>query len=128
MAALFALTLGRTLVQWAARLGIVGAISGLVYLAWFELAKRHPEFSLGGGGEGVVIAVLAAALIFVADPIANSVGLILVPDYGYYQSLALVGQDSASFDNATGEIAFLFIVLALITVIALLFLIQRRKK
>jgi hypothetical protein len=128
MAALFALTLGRTLVQWAARLGIVGAISGLVYLGWFELAKRHPEFALGGGGEGIVVAVLAAALIFVADPIASSVGMMLVPDYSYYQSLALVGQENMNFDIATGQIAFLFIVIAVVTAILLLFLITHRKK
>jgi hypothetical protein len=124
IASLWSVFLGRSLTQLGARLAIVAAIVGIIYLGWRQLAKRHSEFRMGGAGEStIILMVVAVALIFVSDPIATSVGLTLVPQYS---TLQLVG--GTEFDLANTQIAALFLALALILLGLLLFRVRRKSK
>jgi hypothetical protein len=129
MAALSSLFMGRTALQFGVRLAIVGGVIGLLYVGWYELAKHHSEFAMGSGGEStIVLLIVATGLLFWADPVANSVGMALIPNYSQDRQLALVGSGSMNFDNATGIIAFIFIVIALASAILLVFLLTRSEK
>lgn len=123
VASIYSISLGRSLSQLGARIAIVAAIVGIVYLAWVEVAKRHPLFKMSTTGEtGIILAVVAVALIFVSDPIAVSVGLTMIPDYS---TLAVYG--GPPFDLANSQVAALFLVLALIALAVLLAFTAKHK-
>jgi hypothetical protein len=124
IASLHGLALGRTLTQVGMRLGLVAALVGVIYLAWFEMAIRNPAFRMGVAGEStVILAIAAAGLIFVADPIASSVGLTLIP---HYETLQMIGSDAAEFSVANTQLTALFLVVAAVTLLLLLY--RMRKK
>lgn len=124
IASLWSIFLGRTFSQLAARLAIVAVVVGIIYLGWHQLAKHNALFRMGPGGEsGIILAMVAVALIFVSDPIATSVGLTFVPNYS---TLQLIG--GTGLDLANGQIASLFAVLGLILLGLLVFLVRRKSK
>jgi hypothetical protein len=124
MASLYALFLGRTLAQLSARLAIVAVITAAIYLVWHEAARRSPAFALGTAGESaIVLAVVAGGLIFLSDPIASSVGLTLIPNY---QNLQLMGAGSAEFDVASAQLAALFLLIAIVIMVLLLFRLRKK--
>jgi hypothetical protein len=123
IASLYALSLGRSMIQLATRIAIVAVIVGLIYVVWYQLAIRNPAFRMGTAGEStIVLLITAVALIFVSDPIAHTVGLTFIPNYSLLQWI-----DMESFDLANTEIASVFLVLALIVLGLLIFLMLRRK-
>ena len=119
-----AVFLGRTLLQLATRLAITAALVGLIYLAWYELALRNPQFRMGTAGEStIIVLVVAVALIFVSDPIATGVGLTLIPNY---RIMSVFGD--LDLDIANGQIAVFSLVLCLVVVAVLAFCVLRRRK
>lgn len=124
IASLYANFLGRSLVQLAIRLAIVAAITASIYLLWYEMAIRNPAFRMGVGGEStIILAIVAAGLIFVADPVATSVGLALVPNYSYLQVTGGI-----QLDLANSQIISLFLIAGFILLLVLMFLMLRRRK
>jgi hypothetical protein len=110
--------------QLGMRIAIVAALVGLIYLVWHELAKKNPAFRMGVAGEStIILAIAATALILPSDRIAVSVGLAVVPNYGYLQ-LAGSGTPELAFANIMLSISFL-VVAAIVLV--LLFLRMRKK-
>jgi hypothetical protein len=123
VASLYAISQGLSLSELGARIGVVSVITGLIYLAWYELAKHNPQFAMGPAGEStIVLVVVAVALIFVSGQVATSVGLAVVPNYG---TLQLVG--GTSLDLANVQLGALFLVFGLIVLGVLVFLMLGRK-
>jgi len=123
IASLYANFLGRSLVQLAARLAIVGAITAGIYLLWYQMAIRNPAFRMGTAGEStIILAIVAVGLIFVADPVATSVGFTLIPNYWTLQVLG-----GSGLDWANSQIAALFLIFGLILLGLLVFMMLRRK-
>lgn len=124
IASLYGISLGQTLTQLATRVAIVAVIVGILYLAWYELAKRNPTFRMGAAGESTIVLVVAAVgLIFVSDPLAKSVGLAVVPNY---PTLEMAG--GPSFDLANSQIAALCLILGLILLGILVFAVGLKKQ
>jgi hypothetical protein len=124
VASLYSVFLGRTLVQLGARVAIVAVIVGIMYLAWYELAKRNPQFRMGAAGEStIILVVVAVSLIFISDPLASSVGLAVIPNFS---SLQMIG--GPSLDLASSQIASLSIILGLIVLGLLMVAASRKSK
>jgi hypothetical protein len=115
IASLLAIAGGRDLIQLGTRVAIVAAFVGALYWVWRELAIRNPAFRMGSGGEAVmVLLMVAVGLIFVADPLATSLGGLVG-----YPTLDLISGPLISFD-ATAQLAGLFLVIALIFTIIII--------
>jgi hypothetical protein len=122
ISSLYSLMLGRTLTQLGMRIAIVAALVGLIYLAWHELAKKNPAFRMGVAGESsIILAIAATALILPSDQLAVSVGMQVIPNYGYLQ-LAGSGTPELSTTNTWLSIPFL-----VIAAVALIVLVLRKK-
>jgi hypothetical protein len=123
IAAVYSLALGRSLTQLGMRIAIVAAFVGLIYLVWHELAKKNPAFRMGVAGEStIILAIAATALILPSDQIAVSVGMQLIPNYGYLQ---LAGSGTPELASANAMLSIPFLVIAAI-VLVLLFLRMRK--
>lgn len=121
---LFALFLGRTVIQLATRLAISSAIVGVIYLVWHEVARKNPAFAMGSLGESTVILLFVAFMILVvSDPIASSVNMALIPNY---QTLSFFGDPS--LDAAEAGIAVGGLVAGLVVVCALILAVFRPRR
>ncbi len=125
IASLFALAMGKTLIQLATRIAIVAAIVGFIYLIWHELAIRNPAFRMGTASESTIVLLLAAVgLIFLADPIATSAGGLVG-----FPGLSLLSLSMGPVtDVATQQLASWFLFFSLIALSILLFSMLRKRK
>jgi hypothetical protein len=130
VASLLAIVAGQSLFQLGVRIGIVVALVALIYVVWYQLAIRNPLFRMGTGGESVIVLfVLAIAFLFVADPVARSLQLALLPPQ-WSMSLMDSGSTAVAFNTAdlmSGLIAVLVAVAAL-AVLASMVLRNRKQR
>jgi hypothetical protein len=99
------------------RIAIVAAFVGLIYLVWHELAKKNPAFRMGVAGEStIILAIAATALILPSDQLAVSVGMQVIPNYGYLQ---LVGSGTSELSIANTWLSIPFLVIAAVALIVL---------
>lgn len=124
IAALFALTLGRDLLQLGVRLALVAAFTGGVYAIWHEASRKNPAFHMGSPEANTIILVLSAIgfLVLASDPIASSAGGLVG-----YPGLDLINGPVTDY-SATLTLGILFVTLALgLFIIAAVLLMSRRR-
>jgi hypothetical protein len=85
--------MGRSLTQLFTRIAVTVALVAFIYLLWLELARLNSAFRMGAGGETTIILFLTAfGFLFLADPLASTVGNII----GYPTLSLLSGPPSFS--------------------------------
>ena len=128
VASLFAIIAGQSLFQLGVRIGIVVAFVTLIYGAWYQMAIRNPAFRMGVGGEStIILAIVAVALIFVADPVAKSLQLSLLPSQ-WSISLMDPGISAVAFNMADVLSALIAVLVAVAALAVLTLMVLRNRK